>query len=39
MGLATCPMLGFNQPSLSDFLDLPEDIIPIMMITIGYEDE
>jgi len=35
---ATCPMLWFNQPSLSDFLKLPEDIIPIMMITIWYED-
>ena len=34
---ATCPMLWFNQPSLSDFLELPKEIIPIMIITIGYE--
>lgn len=36
---ATCPMLWFNQPSLSDFLELPKEIIPIMMITIWYEDK
>ena len=35
---ATCPMLWFNQPSLSDFLELPKEIIPIMMITIWYEN-
>ena len=39
MWLATCPMLWFNQPSMSDFLSLPRDIIPIMMISIGYEDK
>jgi putative NAD(P)H nitroreductase len=36
---ATCPMLWFNQPSLSDFLELPKEIVPIMIITIWYEDE
>jgi putative NAD(P)H nitroreductase len=39
MGLATCPMMGFNQPLLIDYLKLPEDIIPVLMVAIGYEDK
>ena len=39
MWLATCPMMGFNQPMLCEYLELPEDIIPIMMIAIWYEEE
>jgi len=39
MGLATCPMLWFNQPMLSEFLELEGDFIPIMIIAIWYEDK
>jgi putative NAD(P)H nitroreductase len=38
MGFATCPMMGFNQPMLSEYFGLPEDIIPVLMVAIGYED-
>lgn len=39
IGFATCPMMGFNQPMLAEYLKLPEDIIPILMVAIGYEDK
>ena len=39
MGLATCPMMGFNQPKLIEYLELPIDIIPVLMVAIGYEDQ
>ena len=38
-GLATCPMMGFEQQKVAKWLALPEDIFPVMMITVGYEDE
>ena len=39
MGLATCPMMGFSQRKLIEFLEIPEDRIPVMLVAIGYEDE
>lgn len=39
MWLATCPMLWFNQPMLSEFLELEEDFIPVMLTAIWYEDK
>lgn len=38
MGLATCPMMGFQQRKIAEFLEFPEDIFPVLMMTIGYED-
>lgn len=37
-GLATCPMMGFQQQNLAEYLELPADIFPVLMMTIGYED-
>lgn len=35
MGLSTCPMMGFSQPQLVDFLEIPDDYIPILLVPIG----
>lgn len=35
LGLATCPMMGFRQLDLKRWLDLPDELIPVMMIAIG----
>lgn len=35
LGFATCPMMGFKQFELIKFLELPKNIIPVMMITLG----
>jgi putative NAD(P)H nitroreductase len=37
-GLATCPMMGFQQKKVAEYLELPEDIFPVLMMAIGYED-
>ena len=39
LGLSTCPMMGFKQLELKRHLNLPEHIMPIMMIAIGRRDE
>lgn len=38
MGLSTCPMMGFKQLELKKLLQLPENIIPVLMIAIGKRD-
>jgi putative NAD(P)H nitroreductase len=35
MGLHTCPMMGFSQQKLMDFLEVPEEYIPVLLIAIG----
>lgn len=39
MGLATCPMMGFRQLDLRRWLELPDYLIPVMMIAIGQGNE
>ena len=34
-GLSTCPMMGFRQLDLKRWLELPESLIPVMMIAVG----
>ncbi len=38
-GLETHPMEGFDPQKLREFLNIPEHLIPIMIIAIGYKDE
>lgn len=38
-GLATCPMMGFSQHQLVDFLEVPEDYVMALMVAIGYPDQ
>ena len=39
LGYATCPMMGFSQWQLEEFLELPEDRIIALMIAIGKADQ
>lgn len=34
-GWDTCPMIGFDPEAIKDILSLPENMIPVMLITIG----
>jgi len=34
-GLKATPMIGFDQAGISEFLDLPEDKIPVMLVAVG----
>ncbi|GGG72817.1 nitroreductase family protein [Paenibacillus radicis (ex Gao et al. 2016)] len=37
-GWDTCPMIGFDANAVSGLLNIPENHVPVMMITIGKED-
>ncbi|WP_058300715.1 nitroreductase family protein [Gorillibacterium timonense] len=37
-GWDTCPMIGFNPESLKEALQLPDRLVPTMLITLGKED-
>lgn len=37
-GWDTCPMIGFDPDAVRELLNVPEDYVPAMMITIGKED-
>lgn len=39
MGYASCPMIGFNPQAVRDVVQLPDHLIPVMLITIGYGKE
>lgn len=39
MGWDTCPMIGYDDQQLVSVLRIPEDLIPVMMITLGKADE
>lgn len=39
MGYATCPMIGFDPQAVRDVVQLPEHLIPVMLISVGYGEE
>ena len=39
LGLGTCPIGGFNRAAARDLLDVPDDMVPLLLITVGYPDE
>ncbi|OYD07363.1 nitroreductase family protein [Paludifilum halophilum] len=39
MGLATCPMIGFSPEAVREAVDLPEELFPAMLISLGYEGD
>jgi nitroreductase len=39
IGLGTCAIGGFNKEVAIDILDIPEDMWPMILITLGYPDE
>ncbi len=34
-GLTATPMIGFDQEGIAEFLDLPDDEIPVMLLAVG----
>lgn len=38
-GWSSCPMMGFRQLDLKRYLELPEDVLPVMMIALGKRDK
>lgn len=38
MGYATCPLMGFSQWKLQEFLEIPEDRIISLVVAVGYGD-
>jgi len=39
LGLGTCAIGGFNRVAARDLLDVPNDMAPLLLITVGYPDE
>lgn len=37
-GWDTCPMIGFDPQAVSEAVDAPDNLYPVMLITIGKED-
>jgi len=37
-GWDTCPMIGFDPEAIREILNIPDQYVPAMMITIGKED-
>jgi nitroreductase len=35
MGFATCPMIGFDAAKVSELLGIPDDHVPVMIVTLG----
>ncbi len=36
MGVDSCPMQGFDPSAYSEILDIPSDIVPTMIVPLGY---
>ena len=39
LGLGSCPVKSFNQKAIQVLLDLPEHVVPELLITLGYPAE
>lgn len=39
MGYATCPMIGFDPDAVREVVELPDHLIPVMLITVGFGEE
>ncbi|WP_211747344.1 nitroreductase family protein [Paenibacillus sp. Marseille-Q4541] len=39
MGWDTCPMIGYDEARIASLLELPANLVPVMMITLGKMDE
>lgn len=37
-GYDTCPMIGFDEKAVQSELNMPEHVVPVLMITIGKSD-
>ena len=39
LGLGTCWIRAFDQPTIQELLELPEGLVPLYLMTVGYADE
>ncbi len=39
MGYATCPMIGFDPDAVREVVELPDHLLPVMLITVGFGEE
>jgi nitroreductase len=39
LGLGACPMTAFQPPEFARILGLPENLVPTVMVSIGYPAE
>ena len=39
LGLGTCPIGGFNRDAVRRLLEIPDELDPMLLITVGYPDE
>lgn len=39
LGLGSCPIVSFNKQGLKQLLDMPEEVDPVLMISLGYPEE
>ena len=39
LGLGACPMTAFQPPEFAKILGLPENLVPTVMVSIGYAAE
>jgi len=37
-GLSTAPIIGFRPPEVIEAFNIPENYVPVMLLTVGYED-
>jgi len=35
MGLATCPLIGFDPPQITEIAELPDNCFPVMLVVLG----
>ena len=39
LGLGTCVVLSFSPPAVQEILELPENIKPVLVVTVGYPNQ
>lgn len=39
LGLGSCPIASFNKLGLKQLLDIPEEVDPVLMVSLGYPDK
>jgi len=39
LGIGSCPIASFNKSGLKELLDIPEEVDPVLMISLGYPSE
>jgi len=38
LGIGSCPIVSFNKTALKELLNIPEDVEPVLIISLGYPE-